>query len=136
MKKDLIPVMIAYVLALAAAGALLMALPYGLILNALIATILATIIIFCFSRAYKNSSFYDAYWSVFPAFLAIFWVMTQSPLDEQPVRALIVTGLVIWWAIRLTLNWAGHWHGMSEEDWRYQPIRDKAGKHELLGFAT
>lgn len=55
--------------------------------------------------------------------------MASPEIDTT--RAVIVLILVIWWAARLTLNWASHWEGMSHEDWRYQPIRDGAGKNEL-----
>ena len=43
----------------------------NLLLAALIADVIATIIVFVFSLLYKNSSLYDPYWSVIPPAIAI-----------------------------------------------------------------
>ncbi len=58
----------AYVIAIAVAAAWLVWGPRAgqLWLDTLIADVLGTIVIFVFSRIYRNSSFYDAYWSVIP----------------------------------------------------------------------
>ena len=132
MSKDLGLVIIAYIAAIGIGALVLFNLPYGILLNTFIADLVAMLVIFAFSRFYKNSSFYDAFWSVIPPAIALYWVFYHSAQDINMTRAYIVTGLIIWWAIRLTLNWASHWHGLTEEDWRYQPIRDQAGKHELF----
>ena len=42
-------------------------------LDTFVADLLATVVIFAFSRAYRNSSFYDAYWSVVPPLLLVYW---------------------------------------------------------------
>lgn len=34
----------------------------------------ATIVIFSWSVAYNNSSFYDAYWSVIPPAIVLYWI--------------------------------------------------------------
>jgi len=147
MARDFGLIALAYIIALVAAFFALQALPYSVLVNALIADLIATCVVFAFSRTFKNSSFYDAYWSVFPPFIAIYWLMFHMGgasdifhTAEAPntTRAYIVTALIVWWAIRLTLNWASHWGGLSHEDWRYQPIRDKAGKFEFIAdfFST
>ena len=41
-------------------------------LDSLVADGLATLVVFAFSRAYHNSSFYDAYWSVIPPLLTFY----------------------------------------------------------------
>jgi len=130
MKKDFIPVIIAYILAVALGTVLFLKLPYSVLLNTFIADLAATVLIFIFSRVYKNSSFYDAYWSVMPIAIA-FWWSHLFLSDVNMTRSLIVFGLIIVWGLRLTWNWASHWHGLSHEDFRYQPIRDQAGKMEL-----
>ena len=48
-------------------------------LDGLIADLLATLVIFVFSRIHHNSSFYDAYWSVLPPLLAIYWWSESTP---------------------------------------------------------
>lgn len=138
MVKDFTAIIIAYIAALTAGFAALETLPFSLIVNALIADLIATCIIFAFARFFKNSSFYDAYWSVIPPLLALYWLIVHMPETTHTTRAYIVVGLIFWWGIRLTWNWASHWTGLSHEDWRYQPIRDKAGNFELLAdfFST
>jgi hypothetical protein len=41
-------------------------------LDTLVADVLATLVVFAFSRAYRNSSFYDAYCSVIPPLLTFY----------------------------------------------------------------
>jgi len=94
--------------------------------KAFIADCVATAVIFIFSRVHRNSSFYDAYWSVIPPLLAIYWAATAIP-GIAPARQWLVFVLVLLWAARLTWNWASHWSGLDHEDWRYGPLRDKAG---------
>jgi len=121
----------AYVIALFTGGASLYLLDHGPLLDALIADVLATMVIFLFSRAYGNSSFYDAYWSVLPPFLALYW-LAVGDAAAPPLRELLVLGLILYWATRLTLNWAYFWEGMHHEDWRYVLLRNKAPRWALL----
>ncbi len=37
----------------------------------------------------------------------------------------LVFAAVLLWAVRLTLNWARGWKGLSYEDWRYKMLREK-----------
>ena len=64
-------VTVAYVLAVGVGAAWLLWGPSTgrLWLDAFIADVIATLVVFIFSRAYRNSSFYDAYWSVIPPLL-------------------------------------------------------------------
>ena len=74
-------------------------------LDTFIADLLATVVIFGFSRAYRNSSFYDAYWSVIPPLLLFYWWSQAGP-GRRP--AALLAGRRSWcvlWAIRLTANW-------------------------------
>lgn len=83
--------------------------------------------IFGFSFKYKNSSFYDAYWSVIPPLLAVYWYWAHD-LGVDATRATVVIALVWLWGIRLTANWATYWEGLHHEDWRYPLVRARAGK--------
>jgi steroid 5-alpha reductase family enzyme len=100
-------------------------------LDTLIADVLATIVIFGFSRAYRNSSFYDAYWSVVPPAIAVFW-WSSSDVPANDPRAWLVAGVMMLWAVRLTGNWVYGWPGLHHEDWRYPMLREKAGRYELI----
>ncbi len=99
-------------------------------LDAFIADILATLVIFAFSRVYRNSSFYDAFWSVIPPLLLIYWWSRSGP-DVDQVRCWLVAIVVVLWAIRLTANWVYGFPGLHHEDWRYPMFKERAGRWEF-----
>jgi steroid 5-alpha reductase family enzyme len=100
-------------------------------LDGLIADLLATLVIFGFSRLHHNSSFYDAYWSVIPPLLAIYWWSECTPEVNQ-WRALLVIGVIVLWSVRLTANWVYAFPGLHHEDWRYPMLREGKGRAEIL----
>ena len=122
---------IAYVVAIAVGAAWLV---WGvhtgrLWLDTLIADVLATLVIFVFSRVYGNSSFYDAYWSVIPPVLLFYW---WSQSGVQQLRCWLIAVVVVLWAIRLTANWLYAFPGLHHEDWRYPMFRERAGRWEFV----
>lgn len=121
-------VALAYLLALTAAGgtAALLADHSGL-QAAAAADVVGTLVVFAFSVALRNTSLYDAYWSVAPPALALFWVLHPEAADGLPARQLLVLVGVSVWAIRLTANWARGWHGLHQEDWRYTDFKRRMG---------
>jgi steroid 5-alpha reductase family enzyme len=98
------------------------------------ADVAATIAVFLFSFAFGNSSFYDAYWSVAPLPMALYWtVQTETPVDRM--RQLLVLVLVAVWGARLTFNWTRGWQGLRHEDWRYLDLRARSGRaYWLVSF--
>ncbi|MDE0856750.1 MAG: DUF1295 domain-containing protein [Nevskia sp.] len=129
--KDFAPIILSYALCLAAGAAVVYAAPLAAPWDVFAADVVATLVIFGFSRAYRNSSFYDAYWSVIPPLLVLYW-MWRHPGSEGDPRVLLAGALVWLWAIRLTANWSLHWGGLGHEDWRYPLVRARAGKAALL----
>ncbi len=128
---SLLRVLLAYVLAIGVGAAWLYLGPDTayLWLDGLIADVLATLVIFAFSRIHRNSSFYDAYWSVLPPLLAAYWWSESAPND---LRALLVTLVITAWAVRLTANWALLFPGLHHEDWRYPMLREgRSGATEV-----
>ena len=113
----------ALVVALAAGFAAPTSHPLGV---ALVADLAATVAVFAFSLAHRNSSFYDAYWSVAPIPLAVYWIA----VSERAVgaRQALVLLLITAWGARLTWNWARGWHGLDHEDWRYVDLQRKTGR--------
>ena len=106
--KDFCWIVVAYLAALCAAGMCVYLLSGSHPLwQAGIADLVATFVVFGFARAYGNSSFYDAYWSV-------------------------VAVLVMLWAVRLTKNWARGWQGLGHQDWRYIDLQAKTGRWYVL----
>ena len=124
--RSLLIVTGAYVLAIGAAAVWLIWGPSTgrLWLDTLIADVLGTLVIFVFSRAYKNSSFYDAYWSVIPPLILVYWWIAERPEVNQ-LRCWLLAVVVFLWAIRLTANWVYGFPGLHHEDWRYGGLRDK-----------
>lgn len=101
-------------------------------LQILIADILATFVIYSFSVAYKNSSFYDPYWSVIPPVIAFYWVVINNYLVNIPSLLLMIA--VLFWSLRLTYNWMKTWDGLHHEDWRYIDMRNNLGNNfQLIG---
>jgi steroid 5-alpha reductase family enzyme len=88
--------------------------------RAFFADVVATLVVFGGSVAFNNSSMYDPYWSVIPPALWLGWQLEQG---EMTLRGGIVGILVFAWAVRLTLNWARGWTGLTHEDWRYTDFR-------------
>jgi steroid 5-alpha reductase family enzyme len=98
-------------------------------LDSLIADVLGTVVVFGFSRLYRNSSFYDAYWSVIPPLLLYWWIESGFGVDR--VRCWLIAVVVVLWAVRLTANWVRGFPGLHHEDWRYPMLRDRAGRWEF-----
>ncbi len=124
--RDLAIVAAGYACAAAAAYACVVRLDYHPLLTVLIADVLATAVIFAFSVVFRNSSWYDAYWSVAPPLIAL-WLASLAD-HADPARTVLVLTVVTLWAIRLTANWAWGWQGMGDEDWRYRDLKSRSGR--------
>ena len=126
MTKAYILICVSYLLALAAAWiTLAFVADYHLMIQVLIADVVATIVIFAFSVVFKNSSFYDAYWSVIPMVIVGYLISLQT--DAELIRQLMLALVILLWGFRLTANWAYTWSGLDHVDWRYVNLQIKAG---------
>jgi steroid 5-alpha reductase family enzyme len=86
-----------------------------------------TLVVFSFSVAFNNSSFYDPYWSMAPVPLVLLWAVPAWGAADR-WRSTVVLALVSVWAVRLTINWARGWRGLDHEDWRYVDLRRSNGR--------
>jgi steroid 5-alpha reductase family enzyme len=128
MKKAWLLVIIAYIVAGVVAigvGTWARALPPIVVVG--LADLAATVVIFLFSLILNNSSIYDPYWSVAPVPIALFWLFQPGSNGFANPRHLLIFVLLCLWAIRLTVNWAIQWRGLTHEDWRYADIRKQTG---------
>jgi steroid 5-alpha reductase family enzyme len=127
--RGLLAVLAAY-LAAGAVAAAVGRLSSGLhpILAGGLADLAATLVVFAFSMAYNNSSFYDPYWSLIPPLLALYWLLAAGARGLA-VRQALAGGLLAAWSVRLTLNWVRRWRGLSHEDWRYARFRRNRAGH-------
>jgi steroid 5-alpha reductase family enzyme len=119
-------------LAYGAAGLVALVIGFALseqhpVVVAAVADVAATLVVFAFSTVFRNSSFYDPYWSVAPPVIAVYWAAAPTAVGVDIVRQLVVVLLVIWWAVRLTYNWGRRWEGLGHEDWRYVDFRNQYG---------
>jgi steroid 5-alpha reductase family enzyme len=94
-------------------------------LDGLVADLIATLVVFAASRLHRNSSFYDAYWSVLPPFLALYWWLERSD-NATDARFWLLFAVMAIWAVRLTGNWVYSFPGLHHEDWRYGPMKASA----------
>jgi steroid 5-alpha reductase family enzyme len=118
-------VTLAYVIAGALAWATLRATPTLHPLLALfLADTVATVVVFAFSRAFDNSSFYDPYWSVAPMVFALGLPFSGLPgVAALGPRQVLMAAVTSAWGLRLTYNWLRGWEGLTHEDWRYVAFR-------------
>ena len=90
----------------------------------LIADVIATVIVFIFSLLFKNASVYDPYWSVQPIVITVCFAINKK-LSVAGILSLII---VLYWGIRLTLNWAYTFKDLNHQDWRYSMLKEKTKK--------
>ena len=128
----------AYVVALGVAYAVLAAVradglvsfegPLGPYAALAVADVAATLVVFGFSFALRNSSVYDSYWTIAPPiFAAGLWLLTDGRLGEGTGRAALTLVVVCVWSARLTINWIRGWGGLDHEDFRYRDLQKKTG---------
>ncbi|MBC8319806.1 MAG: DUF1295 domain-containing protein [Bacteroidetes bacterium] len=125
--KDLLHILVIYLIALFAA---ILTLKYTPIANILwktaLADFIAMVIVFVFSLRHKNSSVYDPFWSAAPVFIVIYWLFNSGQTDFYYK---IIWVVILIWGTRLTWNWILRWDGFEDEDWRYIKIKKKTGKY-------
>ena len=127
MKKSYILVLLSYLLAFFGAwSAVLITSELHLLIQILIADVVATAVIFVFSVWFKNSSFYDPYWSIVPVFILTYMIFQNNLTDFT--REVLAAVVVVLWGLRLTGNWLYTWKGLGHVDWRYILLQERAGK--------
>jgi steroid 5-alpha reductase family enzyme len=88
--------------------------------------ILLTIFVFIGSLLFNNASVYDPFWSIYPVALLMVWIGVKG---EHAIREnVLIIIAILFWSIRLTLNWARAWKGLQHEDWRYVQLKNQNGK--------
>lgn len=103
------------------------------ILTFLLSDVVMTIVCFFFSIIKKNSSVYDAFWSVIPFYFVLMWSYLYSP--QLSFHHYAIFAVISLWSWRLTLNWVRSWSGFSHEDWRYINLKKQNGRfYPLVNF--
>lgn len=84
--------------------------------------VVATVVTFVFSVIFRNSSVYDAYWSLTPMIMSVWLFAIYEAFSAWHITFLVVFNI---WSLRLTINWITVFTDFSYEDWRYRKFRDE-----------
>ena len=99
--------------------------------NLFVATTISTVVIYLISLFIKNTSLYDPYWSVQPIFLLFTYYFVYNETITLDINHLIVIIPLLFWSVRLTVNWGMEFTGLDYEDWRYKMIKSKLKNRAL-----
>lgn len=118
-KSDLFLILLIYLFAYAV-GAVSCFFISDMFLRCFVFDVIATIVTFVFSTVLRNSSVYDAYWSLTPMLISVYLFTAYRAFSPWQLLFLAVFNL---WSLRLTANWVTVTTGFSYEDWRYRKYR-------------
>jgi len=112
--KSMLGVLLLYVIAVGAGIATFAGLrDLHPLVSVLIADLAATVVVFLGSVVARNSSMYDAYWSVIPPFIA--WAFAVEGQNIPVGRTVLLMVALNIWAVRLTANWGRGWSGLRHD---------------------
>ena len=103
----------------------------GFMLPLFLADVAATVVVFIFSLIFGNASVYDPYWSVQPPVI----IAVTLAKCESGTMGWLLFAAVLFWALRLTANWAYNFESFEYQDWRYVMLKEKTGRaYPLINF--
>jgi steroid 5-alpha reductase family enzyme len=109
--------------------------PENEMLRFFIADLVMTVVVFAFSLLKKNSSAYDAYWSVIPFYFVLLWA--YDSMGQWEAAHYLTAFSISFCSWRLTHNWYRSWSGWEHEDWRYVNFRNQFGKYfQWINFSA
>ena len=120
-----------YIIATIAGVATYKALGFDWWLSLLVADAVATVVTFIFSLIFRNASVYDPYWSVQPPVIVVAFAFGK---DLTALGVLLIVA-IMFWAVRLTANWAYTFGNLTHQDWRYTMLSEKTGAfYPIINF--
>lgn len=96
-----------------------------MLLKTLVFDVVSTIVIWIFSLILKNSSIYDAYWSLTPFVILTYFLLTAEYVNIYHILFYVALSF---WSFRLTINWITTFSNRKWEDWRYKMYRENHPK--------
>ena len=120
-RRDLFLIALVYILAYGIGYAVCFSIQ-GQILRFFVFDVTATVVTFLFSVLFRNSSVYDAYWSLTPMVMSLWLFAANRAFSVWQLLFLCVFNL---WSARLTINWITVFTDFSYEDWRYRKYRSE-----------
>lgn len=97
----------------------------NMLLKTLVFDVVSTIVIWIFSLILKNSSIYDAYWSLTPFVILTYVLLTAEYVNIYHILFYVALSF---WSFRLTINWITTFSDRKWEDWRYKMYRENHPK--------
>ena len=120
-----------YIIATVAGVATYKAIGFDWWLSLLVADAVATVVTFIFSLIFGNASVYDPYWSVQPPVIVVAFAFGK---DLTALGVLLIVA-IMFWAVRLTANWAYTFGNLTHQDWRYTMLSEKTGAfYPIINF--
>lgn len=95
-----------------------------LLINILIADVIATIFVWASGLIFNTASVYDPYWSIQTFVIYLGLLIYFNNFNLFTIVPLVAIGL---YSIRLTTNFIIGFHDLSYIDWRYKMLKEKSG---------
>ena len=95
-----------------------------LLINILIADVIATIFVWASGLIFKTASVYDPYWSIQTFVIYLGLLIYFNNFNLFTIVPLVAIGI---YSIRLTTNFIIGFHDLTYIDWRYKMLKEKSG---------
>jgi len=96
----------------------------NILINILICDAIATVVVWLFGVILKSASIYDPYWSVQTA---VIYTALLIKFNAWNLGSILFLSALLFWAIRLTVNFAVGFGNLRYIDWRYKMLKEKTG---------
>ena len=96
----------------------------SLLINILIADVIATIFVWASGLLFKTASVYDPYWSIQTFVIYLGLLIYFNNFNLFTIVPLVAIGI---YSIRLTTNFIIGFHDLTYIDWRYKMLKEKSG---------
>ena len=95
-----------------------------LLIRLFISDAVATIFVWLSGILFKSASVYDPYWSVQTVVIYLALMLKYSAFNLGTILLFVC---ILFWAVRLTYNFAHGFDDISYIDWRYKMLKEKTG---------
>ncbi len=97
-----------------------------------LADTVSTVVVFIVGVIVGSASIYDPYWSVQTVFI---YIPLMIKYNNFSVGAFIYLFAILFWSVRLTINFIKGFDGLSYIDWRYKMLKEKSGPfYQIVSF--
>ncbi|MBP5343179.1 DUF1295 domain-containing protein [bacterium] len=94
------------------------------LMSIFLADTVATIFVFIVGIFLKTASMYDPYWSVQTVFI---YIPLMIKYQAYNFGSFLFLAAIMFWSVRLTINFIKGFDNISYIDWRYKMLKEKTG---------